>query len=608
MKRWAATCFGILFCLHMMGQARVTRTPLIFDTDMGPDYDDVGAISLLHAFADSGRIRILGTMASDRYEGVAAVLNVFNTYFRRPELPIGVAGEGAVDERDRQHWTDSILAAYPHQIKKNSEALDAVGLYRRLLSGEKDHSVVIVTVGFLTNLSGLLKSEPDKWSSLTGEELVRKKVRRLVCMAGAFPAGREFNVHKDAAASKYVFEHWPANILFSGFEIGRKIKCGLPIVRNEGIRNNPVKDVFRISMPLAEEDREGRMSWDETAVLVAASGYASYYTVRRGRIQIAEDGSNTWQDDAKGRHFYLVENRPVGVVRGVIDDLIMHRRKAPFDAGVHRIVFLGNSITYDGKYVVDIATYLTTHYPGARYEIIDVGLPSETVSGLSEPGHAGGQFPRPDLHERLARVLALTKPDLVFAGYGMNDGIYMPFDEERFLKYREGLKWLHDTVGVPFIHMTPAVYDEQRGGAKGYAAVMDRYAAWVLSQRDSLGWKVADVYGPMKQYLDDHRRLDPGFGFAHDGVHPDSLGHWIMARSVLKYLGEKISDEDGVEIVLNGKDPAIFKLVSESQQISKDAWLTAAGHKRPGMNKGLPLGEAKAKCAGIQQHIRELNK
>ena len=57
----------------MMGQVAGKATPLIFDTDMGPDYDDVGAIALLHAFADSGRIRILGTMASDRYEGVAAV-------------------------------------------------------------------------------------------------------------------------------------------------------------------------------------------------------------------------------------------------------------------------------------------------------------------------------------------------------------------------------------------------------------------------------------------------------------------------------------------------------------------------------------------------------
>src|SRR3982750_2470383 len=68
----------------------VKPVPIIFDSDMGPDYDDVGAITLLHAYADSGRAKILATVASTNYEGVAAVLNVFNTYFKRPGILIGV--------------------------------------------------------------------------------------------------------------------------------------------------------------------------------------------------------------------------------------------------------------------------------------------------------------------------------------------------------------------------------------------------------------------------------------------------------------------------------------------------------------------------------------
>src|SRR5207245_1329485 len=109
----------------------------------------------------------------------------------------------------------------------------------------------------------------------------------------------------------------------------------------------------------------------------------------------------------------------------------------PFN--VKRIVFLGNSITYAGNYIIDIEAYFITHYPGRHIEFVNVGLSSETVSGLTEPGHAGGRFPRPDLHERLDRVLAQTKPDLVFASYGMNDGIYMPFDTRRFSKFKEGI-------------------------------------------------------------------------------------------------------------------------------------------------------------------------
>jgi len=585
-----------------------SQTPVIFDTDMGPDYDDVGAITLLHAFADSGKVRILATMASDKYEGVAAVLNLFNTYFHRPDVPIGVPKGDAVDQRDWQHWTDSILLKYPHTIGRNSEAQDAVTLYRKILAGQEDHSVVVITVGFLTNLSGLLRSGPDAFSPLSGEELVRNKVKELVSMAGSFPAGKEFNVHRDSEASRYVFSHWPGTIVFTGFEIGKKIKCGLPLVHNDHIQNSPVKDVFRISIPLAAEDSAGRMSWDETAVLVGAGGYQPYYNLRPGRIRVAEDGSNTWDSSGSGQ-FYLLEAVPPAAVRDTIDGLMMHRPE-PFPERVSRILFLGNSITYDGRYIIDIETYFTIHYPGRHFEFINEGLPSETVSGLSEPGHAGGRFPRPDLHERLSRVLALTKPDLVFACYGMNDGIYLPFDESRFAKFREGMFWLHSELaatGAMIIHLTPPVFDEQNGRHAGYAEVLDRYSNWLLQQRDSLGWRVGDIHFAMKKYLSERRATDPSFAYApKDGIHPDSLGHWIMAKAVLNYLGEK-EDAQSAGAAF-GKYPRVFALVAKKQRIMTDTWLTKAGHKRPGMYKGVSMRKAKRQEARINKKItRELD-
>jgi len=281
----------------------------------------------------------------------------------------------------------------------------------------------------------------------------------------------------------------------------------------------------------------------------------------------------------------------------------------PFPKKVHRILFLGNSITYDGKYIVDIETYFIMHYPKRHWEFINVGLPSETVAGLSEPNHAGGKFPRPDLHERLARVLALTKPDLVFACYGMNDGLYLPFDEERFRKFREGILWLHEEVvqsGAPIIHLTPPVYDEHRGGSEGYALVLDRYSEWLLQQKDSLDWKVADLHFPMKKYLEGRRQTDTAFGFAKDGIHPDSLGHWIMAREVLLYLGEKgVKDAPTISTVLadHPHGAEILALVGEKQHMMKDAWLTAAKHNRPGMKKGMPLEEARVKEVEMEKEI-----
>lgn len=316
------TFFGcVIFVCNVKAQ-----TPVIFDTDMGPDYDDVGAISLLHTFADEGKINILATVASTKYDNVAAVLDVFNTYFNRPNIPIGVPKGQALDLRDSQHWTDSIVQHYPHAVNSNKDVADAAALYRRVLSIQPDKSVTIITVGFLTNLKNLLESKADMFSPLNGEQLVAQKVKQLVSMAGKFPSGSEFNINRDFVSAKYVYENWPTPVLFSGFEIGEKMKVGLPLIHDDSIQNSPVKDVFRISIPLAAEDSAGRKSWDETATLIGSLGYEKWYTVKRGKILISDkDGSNAWIDDEKGTQAYLVEKTSPAVVQKLINELIMHQ-------------------------------------------------------------------------------------------------------------------------------------------------------------------------------------------------------------------------------------------------------------------------------------------
>ncbi len=278
---------------------------------------------------------------------------------------------------------------------------------------------------------------------------------------------------------------------------------------------------------------------------------------------------------------------------------------------VRRIVFLGDSITYAGQYVEFIEAYYAGRFPEQRLEFLNLGLPSETVSGLSEEGHAGGQFPRPDLHERLGRVLEKTKPDLVIACYGMNDGIYLPFSEERFRKYQDGIKRLRERVtaaGAKIIHVTPPTFDEVKGGHPGYSNALDRYSDWLLAQRVA-GWDVVDLHGPMNRYLAEHRQRDPNFFLAGDGVHCNETGHWIIAKQILLYFGAKdlanIDDPQAMlAIHLNG--PQLLKLIQQWQRMMKDAWLTEVGHQRPGMNKGLPLAEATTKAAEIETQIRQL--
>lgn len=295
--------------------------------------------------------------------------------------------------------------------------------------------------------------------------------------------------------------------------------------------------------------------------------------------------------------------------------------QAPALPEAHRILILGDSITYAGGYVEYLETALLAKHPGQHYEIIDIGLPSETVSGLSEEGHAGGKFPRPTLHERLDRVLAAAKADLVVACYGMNDGIYLPLDEKRFAAHRDGIELLRQKVlatGAKIIHLTPPVFDpmpipqklkpvDQLGPGSfyaGYDEVLARYSDWLIEQRAKAGWTVIDLHGPMAAYLAEKRQADPGFTLCPDGIHPNDEGHRLMARTVLAAWGVKVPatiiDPD------NDREVRLLKLVQQKQRLLKDAWLTHTKHLRPGMKTGLPLDEARAKAAELDTSITTL--
>ena len=295
---------------------------------------------------------------------------------------------------------------------------------------------------------------------------------------------------------------------------------------------------------------------------------------------------------------------------------------ADFLPGVKRILFLGDSITYSGQYVDDFETFLFLRFPARQFEVINVGLPSETVSGLSEDGHAGGQFPRPDLHERLDRVLAKTKPDLIFACYGMNDGIYLPFDEGRFAKFRDGIGRLRakaQAAGAQIIHLTPPTFHplsaRNKPGADGqppakslggYNEVLDRYAAWLLEQRVK-GWRVIDIHGPMNAFIEEQRKTKPDFVFANDGVHVNYAGHLIMVEQIIAALAPNTAEQTPgnlQSLILFSQLSGSTELIRKRGRILADAWLTDIGHQRPGMAKGLPLVDAQAQAAKLEVGIR----
>jgi len=277
-----------------------------------------------------------------------------------------------------------------------------------------------------------------------------------------------------------------------------------------------------------------------------------------------------------------------------------------------RIVFLGDSITYSGQYVAMFEAWLETQPLDPQPTIIDVGLPSETVSELSEEGHAGGAFPRPGVAERLVRVLDTTKADLLFVCYGMNCGIYEEFAEERFQKYRDGMLALRKEAlgrGIKIVHITPPMYDDAvKPLAWSYNHVLDEYSRWLLDRRAD-GWTVIDSHFPMNQFVTEKKKSDPKFTVCPDAVHPNNAGHWLIARELIRWAGDEASaNADSPEAMLKlcGAPEGLAELVQQRMAVLRDAYLSAAGHKRPGMRAGLPIPEATKRAAELTSQIEKL--
>lgn len=257
-----------------------------------------------------------------------------------------------------------------------------------------------------------------------------------------------------------------------------------------------------------------------------------------------------------------------------------------------RVVFVGDSITYAGHFVSQFETLLTLKNK-RQFNFYNLALPSETVSGLSEVGHANGRFARPDVKTRFKRILQQLKPDLLVICYGINDGIYQPFNEQRFAAYKAGIEWLAETANthqVEFVFLTAPTYDERQDPA--YANVQDIYAAWLISKTYTEQWSVIDIYHPTKQVLWQKRQQDSNFYLAPDGVHPTQYGHWLIAKTLLNAwnMPEFMSVENYAQaLAIYPMGDKIADLVSKKQNLIKAAWLSEIGHSRPGIKAGLAI-------------------
>ena len=288
---------------------------VIFDTDIGNDVDDVLALSMLHALQSRGDCELLAVTITKPDPLAGPFVDAMNNFYHRPGIPIGFTQANLKNEPSKflplAEANDDGKPRYAHQLKTSADAPTATALLRKILSHEPDHSVVLIQVGYFSNLAALLDTAGDQYSPLTGRALVEQKVKLLSVMAGAFQKidGNahylEYNVTQDLPAARKLGEAWPTPIVWSGFEIG--IAVPFPAVSIERdfayVPHHPAAEAYCLYNPPPHE----RPTWDLTAVLYGVLGDRGYFDLSEtGRVTVEKDGFTRFTPEANGRDRFLI--------------------------------------------------------------------------------------------------------------------------------------------------------------------------------------------------------------------------------------------------------------------------------------------------------------
>ncbi len=320
-KQLRLSCAIAVLVAATVGLAAAAPVNVIFDTDMGGDCDDVGALFMLHGAVERGEAKLLATMGCISTQAIAPCLDAINTWFGRPEIPVGTLKDPGL--LDAPGYPEEIVKSFPHRFPNSADYPDALTVYRQVLTAQADGSVVIVAIGPLRNMANLLKSD---------RALIAQKVKLLHVMGGHYPpeANRkeaEYNFMKDATSAALVSAQWPTPILFNGeggsTNSGRRVTYEMP-------EHNP------LTMAYAAYPGVGfagdRLSWDPVSCLVAVRGAAPWYeVVSSGRNVVdAGTGCNTWAAGGPQGHSYLVLKKGAkATVETALEDLMVAGRGRP---------------------------------------------------------------------------------------------------------------------------------------------------------------------------------------------------------------------------------------------------------------------------------------
>ena len=306
--------FLIFFgCWLFIIPALFSQPNIIFDTDIGSDCDDAGAMAVLHKLADKGEVNILGIICSSGKikEGVG-VCDAINTYYKRPDLPIGQYPKDDVGDPKTTYLPQigRDTARFKHDL--TDTAPDFMEIYKKLLYSQPDSSVTIVTVGHPHGLHYLMASEE-------GMKLISRKVVRWVAMTHTLETpGIDWNFGRNGAAPYVggILKKWPKEAIFSG--LGQDILTGnkkLPATSD----NNPVKKAYTLWNNAIQK---GRSSWDQVAVLVAVRPDLFNYDTHGSLVQ-TDDGKTYWDSEADNpKHRRVVLKTDKKELEAIIEELM----------------------------------------------------------------------------------------------------------------------------------------------------------------------------------------------------------------------------------------------------------------------------------------------
>lgn len=280
----------------------VIRIPVIFETDMTLDVDDVGALALLHGLQKEGHVQLLGVCYNEVHKLAPSVIDAINTYYNRGTIPIGIYTKNlnSPDPSDYYSYnrTDDVDNMM-YDLSDNVVA-DAVEVYKQILKTQNDNSVVIVSVGFLNNLYDLLH-DPE------GFDLVKSKVKLLAVMGGLNNDGFNFIRHNLTEQTQYVIENWPGKLVTT--HVGSDIITGQTLTSKTPI-NNPVRRAYELEYGVGPN--KGRSSWDQVTTMYAIFGtrYFSEEWVGSGRLNngFSWTFSNGYRGYAAPNNNKIIEN------------------------------------------------------------------------------------------------------------------------------------------------------------------------------------------------------------------------------------------------------------------------------------------------------------